>query len=160
MRAQEQQQEQQNDKASSQGRVRRPNPPGPAAALLELQRLAGNAAVARAIEEARHTHDANCGHGPSVQRSAVHQALRSAGRPLDAPLRAEMDPRPTAASTNASTPTIQRACDSCKHSNCDNGSVCKAVGQVAAEVRQYKSPEQHKAKGVRYPDEKIVGKGE
>ncbi|MFE8954027.1 DUF4157 domain-containing protein [Streptomyces althioticus] len=68
------------------------------ARLLALQRTAGNAAVARAVAEERHRHDANCGHQPgqdrpSVQRSAVHQVLRSAGRPLDAPLRTEMEAR-------------------------------------------------------------------
>jgi large subunit ribosomal protein L6 len=30
------------------------------------------------------------------------------------------------------------------------------VGQVAAEVRAYRSPEPYKGKGVRYADEKIV----
>ncbi|MEV4453805.1 eCIS core domain-containing protein [Streptomyces mirabilis] len=67
--------------------------PGPAAGILALQRAAGNAAVARAVEEQRHEHDANCGHGPSVQRSAVHEVLRSPGRPLDAPLQTEMEGR-------------------------------------------------------------------
>ncbi|MGW5901736.1 eCIS core domain-containing protein [Streptomyces althioticus] len=69
-----------------------------AARLLALQRTAGNAAVARAVAEERHRHDANCGHAPeqeapSVQRSAVHQVLRSAGQPLDTPLRTEMEAR-------------------------------------------------------------------
>jgi hypothetical protein len=67
--------------------------------VLALQRLAGNAAVARAVEEERHEHSANCGHGAeaqrsaAVQRSAVHQTLRTPGRPLDEPLRAEMETR-------------------------------------------------------------------
>jgi len=30
------------------------------------------------------------------------------------------------------------------------------VGQVAAEVRAYRSPEPYKGKGVRYSDEKVV----
>ena len=30
------------------------------------------------------------------------------------------------------------------------------VGQVAAEIRAYKSPEPYKGKGVRYSDEKVV----
>jgi hypothetical protein len=30
------------------------------------------------------------------------------------------------------------------------------VGQVAAEIRAYKSPEPSKGKGVRYSDEKVV----
>jgi len=67
--------------------------PGPASTLLALQRAAGNAAVARAVEGQRHEHDANCGHGPSVQRSAVHEVLRSPGRALDAPLQQEMEGR-------------------------------------------------------------------
>ena len=32
----------------------------------------------------------------------------------------------------------------------------QAVGQVAAEVRAYRSPEPYKGKGVRYADEKVV----
>ncbi|WP_398958055.1 DUF4157 domain-containing protein [Streptomyces sp. GC420] len=67
--------------------------PAGAAGILALQRAAGNAAVARAVGEERHEHNADCGHGPSVQRSAVHAVLRSAGRPLDGPLRAEMESR-------------------------------------------------------------------
>lgn len=71
--------------------------------LLTLQRLAGNAAVARAVAEERHEHDGSCGHSTDVhrspdsrrdvQRSAVHEVLRSAGRPLDTSLRAEMEGR-------------------------------------------------------------------
>ncbi|MGX1915037.1 eCIS core domain-containing protein [Streptomyces phaeochromogenes] len=66
---------------------------GPVARLLALQRAAGNAAVARAVEEQRHEHDTNCGHGPSVQRSSVHDVLRSSGRPLDTSLQTEMEGR-------------------------------------------------------------------
>ncbi|WP_307835352.1 eCIS core domain-containing protein [Streptomyces adelaidensis] len=69
---------------------------GPAAALLALQRAAGNAAVARAVDEQRHEHDAGCGHGAgasSVQRSAVHQVLGTSGQPLGAALRSEMEGR-------------------------------------------------------------------
>ncbi|UUU28221.1 DUF4157 domain-containing protein [Streptomyces sp. DSM 40750] len=67
--------------------------------LLALQRLAGNAAVARAVEEERHEHGANCGHGAeaqrsaAVQRSAVHEVLRSPGQPLETGLRTEMESR-------------------------------------------------------------------
>jgi len=32
----------------------------------------------------------------------------------------------------------------------------QVVGQVAAEVRAYRSPEPYKGKGVRYADERIV----
>ncbi len=67
--------------------------PGPAAGILALQRAAGNAAVARAVEEQRHEHDANCGHGPSVQRSRCTRCCWSPGRPLDAPLQTEMEGR-------------------------------------------------------------------
>ena len=75
--------------------TRRPaGPATPAERLLTLQRLAGNAAISRAVDEERHEHDAGCGHGgPSVQRSAVHQVLRAPGRPLDTGLRTEMEAR-------------------------------------------------------------------
>ncbi|WP_442811257.1 eCIS core domain-containing protein [Streptomyces sp. NBC_00481] len=87
-------QDQRSGKTRAAGSARRTDgPPGPAAALLALQRLAGNAAVARAVEEQRHTHDAHCGHGPAVQRSTVHEVLRSGGRPLETPLRTEMEAR-------------------------------------------------------------------
>ncbi|MBM7441945.1 DUF4157 domain-containing protein [Streptomyces sp. HB132] len=61
--------------------------------VLALQRSAGNAVVARAIEEERHEHGAACGHEtagqPAVERSSaqpssVLDAVRSPGRPLDA----------------------------------------------------------------------------
>ncbi|MEU5343627.1 DUF4157 domain-containing protein [Streptomyces sp. NPDC020766] len=47
----------------------------------------------------RHEHGANCGHGPEVQRSAavqrstVHEVLRSPGQALDTGLRTEMEGR-------------------------------------------------------------------
>ncbi|TYK49381.1 DUF4157 domain-containing protein [Actinomadura decatromicini] len=60
-------------------------------AIAELQGLAGNTAVARVIQSARD------GCGPAaeqtVQRSQVDEVLRTPGRPLDAPLRAEMEAR-------------------------------------------------------------------
>ncbi|MFB7511442.1 eCIS core domain-containing protein, partial [Streptomyces broussonetiae] len=56
-----------------------------------LQRTVGNAAVTRMIEEQRG--DPGRDHEPAVQRSAVHGVLRSPGRPLDEPLRAEMETR-------------------------------------------------------------------
>ncbi|MFF2729774.1 DUF4157 domain-containing protein [Streptomyces sp. NPDC058008] len=69
---------------------------GPAA-LLALQRTAGNAAVLRAMEQERHEHGPGCDHaqGPqaTVQRSAVHEVLRGAGSPLDGPVRQEMEAR-------------------------------------------------------------------
>lgn len=106
--------EQRADQADDRGRTR-PKAPltTPALQLLALQRAAGNAAVARAVAEERHQHDAHCGHGPAtqdtaaqktaaqnsaaqntaVQRSAVHEVLRSPGRPLDGPLKSEMEAR-------------------------------------------------------------------
>ncbi|TMR04174.1 DUF4157 domain-containing protein [Actinomadura soli] len=68
-------------------------PTGPESALLALQREVGNAAVTAALERRRHVHHSGCGHGPAVQRSAVHDVLRSSGRPLDDPLRADMEQR-------------------------------------------------------------------
>ncbi|MFD3675426.1 DUF4157 domain-containing protein [Streptomyces sp. NPDC058613] len=80
--------------------------------LLALQRGAGNAAVLRALQRAgrlstpapgheQHQHGAGCGHQAAtarteqapVQRSAVHDVLAGSGRPLDAPLREEMEAR-------------------------------------------------------------------
>jgi hypothetical protein len=66
--------------------------------LLALQRLVGNAAVARLIEEERHVHDASGGHEPPaaqpVQRtSLVHSLLRSSGQPLGKSIRSEMEHR-------------------------------------------------------------------
>ncbi|MDX2602561.1 DUF4157 domain-containing protein [Streptomyces caniscabiei] len=66
-------------------------------ALLDLQRTAGNAAVARMLQQGRHQHSADCGHrqptAEPVQRSAVHDVLRAPGAPLDEPLRQEMESR-------------------------------------------------------------------
>ena len=65
-------------------------------AVLALQRSIGNRAVAGLIQRDHHEHGAGCGHGqeaPAVQRSAVHDVLAGSGRPLDAPLRAEMEGR-------------------------------------------------------------------
>ncbi|MFJ9577235.1 DUF4157 domain-containing protein [Streptomyces sp. NPDC101191] len=65
-----------------------------------LQAAIGNAAVARAVQRERHTHDADCGHGqaPSpgqdaAPRSLVPDVLRRPGRPLAEPLRREMESR-------------------------------------------------------------------
>ncbi|MFE9092881.1 DUF4157 domain-containing protein [Streptomyces sp. NPDC007264] len=77
--------------------ARPPQAPTWAAGVLALQRLAGNAAVSRAVGVQRHRHSADCGHGPqqpAVQRrSLVHEVLRSPGRPLDGPLESEMSSR-------------------------------------------------------------------
>ncbi|MFF9034883.1 DUF4157 domain-containing protein [Streptomyces sp. NPDC014892] len=80
-------------RAEAARRAGRVPPQGPAATLLALQRAAGNAAVARAVEEERHRHGAGCGHDAPVQRSAVHQVLSTSGTPLDSALRTEMESR-------------------------------------------------------------------
>ncbi|GAA1214503.1 hypothetical protein GCM10009665_00300 [Kitasatospora nipponensis] len=67
---------------------RRPLAPGDVAAL---QRAVGNRAVARLLAEA--AADSCPGHREAVQRSAVHRVLQSGGRPLDAPVRQEMEAR-------------------------------------------------------------------
>ncbi|MFE3071933.1 DUF4157 domain-containing protein [Streptomyces sp. NPDC059247] len=64
--------------------------------VLALQRTAGNAAVARLVEDSRHQHGAGCGHSQPdapVQRSAVQEVLRAGGRPLDDGTRTEMEGR-------------------------------------------------------------------
>ncbi|WP_406442039.1 DUF4157 domain-containing protein [Streptomyces sp. NBC_01613] len=80
---------------SDQQRARPVPAPGTTAQrMLDLQRLAGNAAVARAVAEERHEHDAGCGHVPSVQRRAlVHDVVRSSGQSMDPALRGEMEAR-------------------------------------------------------------------
>ncbi|MEU3375308.1 DUF4157 domain-containing protein [Streptomyces sp. NPDC006660] len=75
---------------------------GTAAGLLALHGTAGNAAVVQMLRAAGHTwaqpeqhqHGAGCGHQqPSVQRSAVHDVLRSGGQTLDDATRADMEGR-------------------------------------------------------------------
>lgn len=74
--------------------------------LLALQASAGNAAVVQMLRAAghhwaqpeQHQHGAGCGHQqsaeqPPVQRSAVHDVLRTDGRPLDSTTRADMESR-------------------------------------------------------------------
>ncbi|MFD9515811.1 DUF4157 domain-containing protein [Streptomyces sp. NPDC059979] len=77
-------------------------PAAPAAATLPaLQRSVGNAAVTRMLAAghgAGHRHEDGHGHehgheDAPVQRASAHQVLRSPGRPLDAPLREEMENR-------------------------------------------------------------------
>ncbi|RKT88669.1 protein of unknown function [Saccharopolyspora antimicrobica] len=60
--------------------------PGSAAHVLHLQRTLGNAAVARMIG-AQHSDDAQ------VQRSTVHDVLRSPGQALDTSVRTDMEAR-------------------------------------------------------------------
>ncbi|MFF4495916.1 eCIS core domain-containing protein [Streptomyces sp. NPDC001272] len=69
-----------------------------------LQRAVGNAAVTRMLASGR---DA-----AAVQRATAHQVLRSAGRPLDGPLREEMESRLGADFSDVrvhSGPTAQRS---------------------------------------------------
>lgn len=79
----------------------------PAGLLRALQGSAGNAAVVQLLRQAGHPwaqaphqHGAGCGHRPAgqlplepVQRSAVHDVLRSPGSPLDDATRTEMEAR-------------------------------------------------------------------
>jgi hypothetical protein len=67
---------------------------GTAAGLMALQRTAGNAAVAHAVAQERHEHDAGCGHVPPVQRRAlVHKVLASPGQRMDPTIQREMEAR-------------------------------------------------------------------
>ncbi|POG44822.1 hypothetical protein BV881_24465 [Streptomyces sp. ZL-24] len=61
------------------------------AAVVQMLRQAGQAEYADGAEGA-HRHGAGCGHGV-VQRSAVHDVLRTPGRPLDDTTRADMEAR-------------------------------------------------------------------
>ncbi|MGA5044250.1 DUF4157 domain-containing protein [Streptomyces arboris] len=71
--------------------------------LMELQATVGNAAVVQMLrrtgyagEGEGHRHGAGCGHGGGegvVQRSAVHDVLRTPGRPLDDATRGDMEAR-------------------------------------------------------------------
>ncbi|MEV0481013.1 DUF4157 domain-containing protein [Streptomyces sp. NPDC050508] len=74
------------------------------ARIAALQRAAGNAAVLRAVDEARHVHGAGCGHragvqrssepaAPEARRSSVPEVLRGPGRPLADPVRTDMEAR-------------------------------------------------------------------
>ncbi|MGW2842594.1 eCIS core domain-containing protein [Streptomyces sp. NPDC001493] len=61
-----------------------------AAAVLNLQRLAGNAAVTKALGQ-DHEHGAGCHHGTPVQRSSVLDVLRTPGAPVDPRIRAKAE---------------------------------------------------------------------
>ncbi|MFF0965960.1 DUF4157 domain-containing protein [Streptomyces sp. NPDC003283] len=102
---------QQREEARAEGHGTRPRgrnlprPDRPPAGVLALQAKAGNGAVAQLLRQAghggaapeQHVHGAGCGHEraerPAVQRSAVHDVLRGAGRPLDDSVRADMETR-------------------------------------------------------------------
>ncbi|MGW7225075.1 eCIS core domain-containing protein [Streptomyces cyaneofuscatus] len=82
----------------------RPDAPLPPATADFLQRSIGNAALAQMIEDQRHVHDpsrsrpdtlaeAESEANTPVQRSSVHDVLRSPGRPLAEPVRTEMELR-------------------------------------------------------------------
>ncbi|MFJ9620881.1 DUF4157 domain-containing protein [Streptomyces sp. NPDC101181] len=71
--------------------------------LLALQGTVGNAVAVQMVRRAaardqeEHRHGAGCAHEeerrPPVQRSAVHDVLRTSGRPLDDPVRTDMESR-------------------------------------------------------------------
>ncbi|WP_079196976.1 eCIS core domain-containing protein [Streptomyces sp. CB02261] len=71
---------------------------------LDIQRTAGNRALIQLLRQAghpwaqeQHQHSAGCGHQaverPAVQRSAVHDVVRTSGRPLDDATRTDMESR-------------------------------------------------------------------
>ncbi|MFJ8313246.1 MULTISPECIES: DUF4157 domain-containing protein [unclassified Streptomyces] len=93
-------------KRSGRAPARTQAPGGVPAQLRALQASAGNAAVLQMLRQAghswaaqeQHQHGAGCGHQqteqPAVQRSsAVHDVLRTSGRPLDAATRTDMEGR-------------------------------------------------------------------
>ncbi|MGH3620864.1 MAG: DUF4157 domain-containing protein [Sciscionella sp.] len=68
------------------------------ATLLALQRTMGNAAVTRMLQQARHEHLAGCDHeqadpAPEPRHSTTHEVLDTSGKPLDEPVRTEMEAR-------------------------------------------------------------------
>ncbi|KAA0930652.1 eCIS core domain-containing protein [Streptomyces apricus] len=82
------------------------------ASMLALQRSVGNASVVQLLANERHSHSSSCGHsleGPvqrrmhvaehqhedeqQAQAQAVHEVLKSSGRPLDGPTLNEMQAR-------------------------------------------------------------------
>lgn len=93
------------------GNTRAETPPArpgssPPQGYLVQQRAVGNAAVVQMLRDAahrgaqeQHRHGDGCGHqqseqaAPAVQRSAVHDVLRTGGRPLDDATRTDMENR-------------------------------------------------------------------
>ncbi|WP_327337480.1 DUF4157 domain-containing protein [Streptomyces sp. NBC_01324] len=67
--------------------------PGPPAELAVLQRTVGNAAVARMLADRERDRDPDVAREQPVQRSAVRQVLGTTGRPLDQPVREDMEAR-------------------------------------------------------------------
>lgn len=78
--------------------------------VLALQRQVGNAAVARMLAERENP----LGGQPLVQRSAVHEVLRSPGRPLDGAVQAEMETKLGADFSDVRVHTDAAARDSAK----------------------------------------------
>ncbi|MFF7097900.1 DUF4157 domain-containing protein [Streptomyces rubradiris] len=85
---------------------RTPEPVSPAESrgFLGLQATVGNSAVVQMLRRSglpsappgEHRHSADCEHGteqPAVQRSAVHDVLRTSGQPLDGATRSDMEAR-------------------------------------------------------------------
>lgn len=65
-------------------------------AAAALQRAVGNAAFSAVMTgREQHQHSAGCGHNapPTVRRSPVQEVLRTPGRPLDEPVRTDMETR-------------------------------------------------------------------
>ncbi|WP_435845641.1 eCIS core domain-containing protein [Streptomyces exfoliatus] len=104
--------DQENARETGTGSTRRPArapghvPPARLSDLPGLQAMAGNAAVVQMLRQAghswaqeQHQHSAGCGHQrndqaePAVQRSAVHEVLRTPGRPMDDATRIDMESR-------------------------------------------------------------------
>jgi hypothetical protein len=70
------------------------------AAMHDLQRSIGNAAVTRVLQREAHQHGADCGHGPhgqrsvaQIQRDAVRTVLAQRGRSLPEPVQREAEGR-------------------------------------------------------------------
>ncbi|WP_261398444.1 DUF4157 domain-containing protein [Streptomyces misionensis] len=74
-------------------RAAEPAVPLPPAGLPALQRAIGNAAVVRMLAQRHEREDPAAADEHPVQRSAVHDVLRSPGRPLDGATRADMEAR-------------------------------------------------------------------
>ncbi|MFR9728799.1 DUF4157 domain-containing protein [Saccharopolyspora sp. MS10] len=66
---------------------------GVAASVLRLQRTLGNAAVARMVEQARDEAAVQRFADEPVQRSSVRSVLSSSGKPMEEPVRQEMESR-------------------------------------------------------------------
>ncbi|WP_433342458.1 eCIS core domain-containing protein [Streptomyces sp. CA-253872] len=63
------------------------------AAVVQTLRAAGHPWAVQRAEEDEHRHGPGCAHPQAVRRSAVHDVLRAAGRPLESGVRADMEAR-------------------------------------------------------------------